>query len=33
MLVDKLSAQYLKTHRISDKAVEKYRKVFFNDGL
>ena len=33
MLEDKLSAQYLKTHRISDKSIEKYRKVFFNDGL
>ena len=33
MLVDKVTAQYLKTHRISDKAIEKYRKVFFNDGL
>jgi hypothetical protein len=33
MLEDKLSANYLKTHRISDKAIEKYRKIFFNDGL
>jgi len=33
MLEDKLSGQYLKTHRISDKAIEKYRKVFFNDEL
>ena len=33
MLEDKLSGQYLKTHRISDKAIEKYRKVFFNEGL
>ena len=33
MLKDKLTAQYLKTHKISDKFIEGYRKIFFNSDL
>jgi len=30
MLQDKLTARYLKTHILTDKYIEKYRKIFFN---
>lgn len=30
MLEDKLTARYLKTHILTDKFIEKYRKIFFN---
>ena len=33
MLEDKINGEYLKTHIISDSAIEKYRKIFFNDKL
>lgn len=33
MLKDKINERYLKTHRIGDKHVEKFRKVYFNDNL
>jgi len=33
MLKDKLTSQYLKTHKIGDKFIEGYRKIFFNPDL
>jgi hypothetical protein len=33
MLQDKLTTQYLKTHRIKDEYVNKFRKVYFNASL
>ncbi len=33
MLEDKVTAEYLKTHIISDKYVEKFRKIYFNSDL
>ena len=33
MLEDKTNAQYLKTHVLSDKYIEKFRKIFFNTDL
>ena len=33
MLEDKTNAKYLKTHVLSDKYMEKFRKIFFNTDL
>jgi hypothetical protein len=33
MLEDKVTAQYLKTHILSDKYMEKFRKVYFNPDV
>ena len=32
MLEDKLTTQYLKTHVLTDKYIEKFRKIFYNDS-
>jgi hypothetical protein len=32
MLEDKLTANYLKTHILKDKYIEKYRKIYFNEN-
>ena len=33
MLEDKLTGHYLKTHKIKDKYVEQFRKIYFNEEL
>jgi hypothetical protein len=33
MLEDKLTGHYLKTHRLKDKYIEKFRKIYFNEEL
>jgi hypothetical protein len=33
MLKDTLSTEYLKTHRIDDESISKFRKIYFNDSL
>ena len=33
MLEDKLTGNYLKTHKIKDKYVEQFRKIYFNEEL
>lgn len=33
MLENKISSNYLKTHRLDDKYVEKFRKIYFNDDV
>ena len=33
MLQDNVTKQYLKTHRIPDEYINKYRKIYFNDTL
>lgn len=33
MLEDKISRQYLKTHVITDKYIQKLRKIYYNDDL
>lgn len=33
MLENKISSNYLKTHRLDDKYVEKFRKIYFNDDI
>jgi hypothetical protein len=33
MLEDKVTAEYLKTHILSDKYIEKFRKIYFNPDL
>jgi len=33
MLEDKLTGHYLKTHKIKDKYMQKFRKVYFNEDL
>ena len=33
MLEDKINSNYLKTHILNDKYMEKFRKVYFNDDL
>ena len=33
MLEDKITEHYLKTHILKDKYMEKFRKIYFNDGL
>ena len=33
MLEDKLTGHYLKTHKIKDKYIQQFRKVYFNDDL
>lgn len=33
MLEDKITSHYLKTHVLKDKYMEKFRKIYFNDGL
>ena len=33
MLEDKLTGQYLKTHKIKDKYMHQFRKVYFNEDL
>jgi hypothetical protein len=33
LLEDKLTEQYLKTHRLNDKYMEQFRKIYFNEEL
>jgi len=33
MLEDKLTGHYLKTHKIKDKYMQQFRKVYFNEDL
>lgn len=33
MLENKISSNYLKTHKLDDKYVEKFRKIYFNDDI
>jgi hypothetical protein len=33
MLEDKLTGHYLKTHRLKDNYIEKFRKIYFNEDL
>jgi hypothetical protein len=33
MLKDKITGNYLKTHILKDKYIEKFRKIFFNEEL
>jgi hypothetical protein len=33
MLEDKLTGNYLKTHRLKDKYIENFRKIYFNEDL
>ena len=33
MLENKISSNYLKTHKLDDKYVEKFRKLYFNDDI
>ena len=33
MLEDRMTSQYLKTHIITDKYVNKFRKIYFNQDL
>jgi hypothetical protein len=33
MLEDKLTTHYLKTHKLKDKYIEKFRKIYFNEEL
>jgi len=33
MLKNKISSNYLKTHKLDDKYVEKFRKIYFNDEI
>ena len=33
MLEDKINSNYLKTHILKDKYIEKFRKIYFNEDL
>jgi hypothetical protein len=33
MIEDKLTTQYLKTHVISDKFIEKFRRIYYNEDI